>query len=125
MKITIETIPHEQQRYPTVGDWFFDENGDLHIKISALGDWREEALIACHELVEVLLCKHQGVSQQAVDDFDISYEKSRAEGSLEEPGDDPGAPYRRQHCLATAVERLLAAELEVVWKEYEEKVESL
>jgi hypothetical protein len=27
MKINIETIPHSDQRYPTVGDYWDDENG--------------------------------------------------------------------------------------------------
>src|ERR1700690_4373509 len=114
MKIVIETISHKQQRYPTIGDWFYDADGNLQIKVSSLGNWREEALIGVHELVEVLLCKYQGVSQEVVDTFDIEFEKQRVEGNLDEPGDAPEAPYRRQHCLATAVERLLAAELDVV-----------
>lgn len=125
MKITIETVPHVEQRYPTVGDWFFKSNGDLTIVVSELGDWRKEALVGVHELVEVLLCKHRGVPQEAVDKFDIQFEQSRPEGNVDEPGDDPQAPYRREHCLATAIERMLAAELDVVWKEYAKQVESL
>ena len=45
MKITIDTIPHNQQRYPTVGDWAFDSNGNLIIAVSDLGDWRYNALV--------------------------------------------------------------------------------
>src|SRR6266403_2512350 len=116
MRIVIETIPHEKQRYPTVGDWFFDEKGDLIIWVSELGDWRYEALISVHELVEVLLYKQKGVSQADVDQFDIQYEKLRQEGDVLEPGDDPKAPYKVQHCIATGVERILAAELGVDWK---------
>jgi hypothetical protein len=125
MKITIETIPHEQQRYPTIGDWVFDGKGDLTIRVSALGDWRYEALIAVHELVEVLLCKHQGVSQEAVDQFDLEFERKRTEDDTAEPGDALEAPYRKQHCFATGVERLLASELGVGWKEYEERINTL
>jgi len=125
MKITINVIPHKTQRYETVGDWFFDGNGDLIINVSQLSDWRREALIAVHELVEVLICKHDKVTQQVVDEFDIAYEERRKEGDESEPGDDPSAPYRKQHCVATAVERLLAAELEVSWKEYEEELSTL
>lgn len=124
MKIIIETIPHNQHRYPTVGDWFYQEDGTLVIRVSELGDWKREALVAVHELVEVLLCKHQGVSQEAVDQFDLEFEKERSANDLSEPGDDPKAPYMRQHCLATSVERMLAAELNVSWKEYEEQLEA-
>lgn len=42
-----------------------------------------------------------------------------------EPGDSPVAPYHREHCLATAVERMLCAELDLAWAQYEEAVESL
>jgi hypothetical protein len=114
MKITIETIPHREQRYPTVGDWEIAENGDIAIRVSELGDWRHEAAIALHELVEVLLCRNDGVSGTLVDAFDRAYD------GLGEPGDDPKAPYQRQHCFATAVERMLIAALGLAWAEYEE-----
>ena len=56
MKITIETIPHNTHRYPTIGDWQFlpAKEGELNlsIKVSDMGDWKLESLIALHELVE-------------------------------------------------------------------------
>lgn len=125
MNVKIEIIPHDQQRYPTVGDWFFDENGDLTIKVSKLSDWRREMLIAVHELAEVLICKQQGITQESVDAFDKEYEANRTEDNLNEPGDEPTAPYVKQHCIATGIERILAAELGVSWKEYEEELEQL
>lgn len=125
MRIVIETIAHEQQRYPTVGDWFFDEEGNLTIRVSKLSDWRREALIAVHELVEVLLCKHDGVTQESVDIFDKQFEATRAPDNFDEPGDDPSSPYFKQHCTATGVERLLAAQLGVNWKEYEKELDRL
>jgi len=125
MKVTIEIIPHDQQRYPTVGDWTFDGADNLTIKVSVLSDWRREMLIAVHELVEVLLCRYDGVTQEQVDKFDMDYERLRKEGDESEPGDDPKAPYKRQHCVATGIERILAAELGVNWKEYEDELCSL
>lgn len=128
MKILIETIPHDKQRYPTVGDWYYDGPADdqiLHIRVSELGDWRYNALVALHELVEVLACKHAGVTQWNVDEFDIEYEKNRPEGDDSEPGDSPQAPYRRQHCLATGIERILCAELGIDWATYDRAIMSL
>ena len=125
MKIIIETIPHQEQRYTTVGDWFYEVDGTLHIKVSELSDKRREVLIAVHELVEVLLCEQAGIGQLAVDEFDKHYEANRAPDNFDEPGDDPTAPYVRQHCLATSVERLMAAEMGVNWKEYEEELDKL
>lgn len=125
MKITIETIPHDQHRYPTVGDWYFNDNGDLTIKVSQLSDWRRECLVAVHELVEVLICKQDGVSQESVDKFDKDFEAHRHPDNEDEPGDEPTAPYVKQHCIATGIERLLAANLGVNWKEYEQELNDL
>lgn len=138
MKIIVETIPHETHRYPTVGDWWFEapakrnsihdtkpEELTIQIRVSKLSDWRREMLVAVHELVEVLMCKHDGVSQDIVDKFDKAFEANRPEDNDDEPGDDPKAPYVRQHCIATGIERILAAELGVSWKEYEDELNSL
>lgn len=125
MKIVIETIPHQDQRYDTAGDWFVTRKDGLTIRVSRLGDWRFEMLVAVHELIEVLLCRYDGVTQDAVDKFDFAYEKARKPGDESEPGDDPRAPYARQHCIATGFERILAALFQVSWDDYAEAIERL
>jgi hypothetical protein len=124
MKIVIETTPHSRQRYPTVGDWFTSK-GVLHIKVSDMNNWRYELLVALHELVEVNLCRHRKISQESVDAFDIAFEQARKPGNDDEPGDDPRAPYRREHFFATNIEALMSAELGVDWAKYEKKIYSL
>ena len=124
MKVTIEVIPNEKQRYATVGDWQWNGD-DLTISVSEMGDWRYEMLVAFHELAEVLLCKHRGIQQSLVDAFDMLYEKERPEGDTSEPGDDPSAPYHREHQFATCIERLLALQLDVNWETYNTVVETL
>jgi hypothetical protein len=84
-----------------------------------------EALIAVHELVECMLCKSDGIDQVTVDKFDMEFEKDRAVGNEDEPGDDPHAPYHGQHCFATGVERLLAATIGVKWNDYADEIEKL
>jgi len=149
LAIQIEQIPNNEQRYPTVGDWYFTQvtpAGEanlppnaplktlisspdtlviLHIKVSALPDWKHTMLIAVHELVEVLLCINDGVTQDMVDRFDIQYEELRKAGDESEPGDAVLAPYRNQHCYATAVERMLCAAFGLPWAEYEIEIGSL
>lgn len=125
MRIIIETIPHLEQRYETVGDWYYEPDGTLVIRVSQLSDWRREMLVAVHELVEVLQCKHDGVTQEVVDKFDKEFEAHRHPDNEDEPGDEPTAPYVRQHCLATGIERTLAASLDVWWKAYEEELAAL
>jgi hypothetical protein len=124
MNICIKTIPHKEHRYETVGDWFY-EGETLNIRVSKMSDWRYEFLVALHELVEVFLCRYSGVGQKQVDRFDIAYEKKRKAGDESEPGDSPKAPYRTQHCIATGVERIVAAFLGVVWADYDKEIQSL
>ena len=119
MNINIKVIEHKKHRYPTVGDWFYDKNGGLQIRVSKMSDPRYEQLVAFHELFEAMLCDAQGIDEQAVTDFDVAF---TGQG---EPGDDPRAPYHVQHCKATAMERLLAAELGVDWNEYGQEVSLL
>jgi hypothetical protein len=125
MQITIRTIPHKEQRYDTCGDWLFDTGGNLEIRVSEVGDWRMEALVAFHELAEMLICKRNGVTQAAVDAFDIRYESNRPADDDSEPGDDPAAPYYTAHQFATCVERLLCRELGLNWQDYERQLNLL
>ena len=127
--IEIEFIPHNKQRYPAVGDWRTVHGpGDkkvLLISVSQLYDARYEWLVALHELTEVLLCQHRGITQESVDKFDIEFEKSRHPDNDDEPGDEPDAPYRDEHCIATGVGRILASQLGVSWKNYEAELNAL
>lgn len=122
MRITIETIPHAEQRLSGVGDWIVDSAGNIAIRVSDLGDWRYDAAVAVHELVEALLCRNAGVTTAEVDAFDIEWMPNP---KADEPGDDPAAPYTRQHCFATAVERMLVAAMGLAWSEYADAVEAL
>jgi hypothetical protein len=140
MKLTIETIPHQEQAYPTTGDWYDSGAGDkcdVRIAVSDMSDWRMEACIGIHEAIEALICKRRDISDSLVTIFDIAYEDARlsetgramyrarygcecAITDDSEPGDDVHAPYYHEHQIATAVERLLAAELGLSWMKYEQ-----
>lgn len=129
MNITIKSIPHDQQRYETVGDWLIDEKtGDITIFVSDMGNEDYNFLVALHELIEVKLCQKRGIKQEAVDAFDKNFEVEREAGKHEEddePGDDPAAPYKKEHFFATNMEALIAGELSVDWKEYENTIYAL
>ena len=147
MNIDVRIEPHERQTYETCGDywWQFVRGLDgvdletLEVRVSALGDWRMETLVAVHEIVEAAILKHHGIPEPAVTAFDIEFEAARA-GTVKagrfrfrgrwhdqnaEPGDSPEAPYRQEHCFATAVERMLAAALDIRWADYEDRVLAL
>jgi len=125
MNVNIKIIPHSKQRYPTCGDWFYDANSNLQIRVSEMSDGRYEQLVALHELVEAELCDQDGVDEADVTAFDVAFEKRRVAGNDDEPGDDPNAPYYKQHQMATAMEKLMAVTLGVNWQEYEKEINSL
>lgn len=132
MKITIQVVPHKKQRYETVGDWQWKHQGtadeELLITVSRMKDRRYIFLVALHELIEVFLCDYDGVRQESVDEFDMEFEKQRAKSltlSDEEPGDNRFAPYQKQHCIATGIERIVCALLGVKWQDYETEINSL
>jgi hypothetical protein len=126
MKITIETIPHHEQRYETSGDWTMNvETKTIHIRISELSNWKHEVLVAFHELAEVILCMDRGITTEMVDGFDFNFEHNRDVDDNREPGDQPDAPYYKEHFFATNVERMLSTELKVNWIEYEKDIDSL
>lgn len=129
MKIVIEIIPHNKQRYETAGDWEYDaKKAILTIKISKLDNFRYEMLLAMHEAVEAISCIDAGIDPKKIDEFDKQYEHDRSEGKYtldQEPGDDPQAPYREAHFLATSIERILAQAWGVHWGHYNSEVMSL
>jgi hypothetical protein len=117
LDINIKTIPDENQRYNTVGD--YQKDGDTEtVTVSEMNDWKKETLTAVHELIESALCKAHGISDESITDFDLQYEKQRQSGVEDEPGNDPSAPYHKEHVFATEVEKRLAQELGVNWDEY-------
>lgn len=125
MEIHIKTIPHSEQKYATVGDYETDENGVLQIRVSEMGDFFYNGMVAAHELIEWLLCKKAGITEQEITNFDLKFESERTEGNLDEPGFSPNAPYIKQHSFATSVELGMCAMAGVDFMEYDKKVNSL
>lgn len=116
----VVVIPQTKQRYVTVGDYQTLKNGVLEIRVSDLKDWRYSFLIGIHELIEALLCRRAGISDQVIDDFDFAFSANRPADSGAEPGDDSAAPYHKQHMFAKKVERLAGFLLCVNWNKYNE-----
>ncbi len=123
LRICIEVIPHSQQRYDTVGDWGFDSDGTWRIWVSgATGRVDDQVLIAVHELIEMALCVKHGITAADVDAFDLAWQPH---DGLTEPGEDPQAPYFREHLFASSIEQVLADEMDLSWAKYEERVAAL
>jgi len=116
MNVTIRSVRHSEQPYSTVGSWRFPDDDSLAILVSKVGNPDEEFLIGLHELVEAYLCSKHGVSHDEVIDYDVAFNSSGKQG---EPGDQPDAPYHKEHVYATAIERIVAGELGVKWSDHE------
>lgn len=126
-EIRVKFIPHYEQRYPTVGD-YWEDGGALEVRISQMADWRYGMLVLIHELIEYTAVKAAGIPLRLIDEFDIQFERERdrgLHGQFEEPGNDRGAPYHKQHVWATRVEHVCAWLFMVKWKVYEHAVNSL
>ena len=125
LNIKIQTVPDDQQRYNTVGDYFTNDKGERIFVVSDMKDWRYELLTAVHELVENALCKHRGITDESIDAFDLKYQENRKVVDVSEPGDSPKAPYFEEHQFANKVEKMFAEELDVDWVEYSKTVDRL
>lgn len=133
LKIDVEVIPHDCQRYPTVGDWqFLTESKDiagqdigvtheniLQVNVSETGNEDSNFLIAIHEIIEAYLCKKNGITEEQVDQWDKDHLYSFDPGSFLE------CPYFHEHIFATFIEHKLAIELEVHWEDHEKRIGDL
>ena len=112
-------IPHQAQRYNTVGDWEEGHFGAPHqIWVSACGNPDYEFLVMLHELVEFWLCHRRGISKEIVDAWDNSHANN-------DPGADPQAPYHREHEFACRIEELVSHEMGIELPEYSRALENL
>ena len=117
--IEVKVVKHSDQRYPTIGDWQFSQQGQLTIKVSDTDDAHMNFLIAIHEIIEAYLCRANGISAEMVDSHDLE------NSDHPDPGSIPGCIYYREHMIATMIERVIAAELQMDWNDYEFEVEKL
>ena len=128
MEIHIKTVPYDTMRYSTCGDYFYDQDGVLQIRVVELGNDKYETMIAIHELVEERLTKWKGIPEQQITDFDLFYEMRRKQGLVtedSEPGFDNSSPYQKEHTLATGIEMMLCAYAGLSWFDYEQQINSL
>jgi len=123
-KITLEVIPHSQQRLPGSlgGDWQFDLDGNLIIRVSDMGDWRFNFLTARHEMDEAVLCAFAGITTEMVDADEL---KASDDDDPDSFSGYPGSCYQQQHNDALAAEWIMARALDVDWEDYADAFESL
>lgn len=132
-RINFTTVPHKDQRYDTVGDYF--ESVDIldrkfmFFKVSEMESPDYEFLVLIHELVEWYLISRGGIDIKKIDEFDMKFEELRKKNpemiGNQEPGDMKSAPYHDAHVFATSIEKMIAHELLIDWDGYDELVDNL
>ena len=121
--IKVEFIDSIEQRYNTCVD-YFETDTEVIFRISKQNDPRKNLLIMFHEMVEYALCTDRGITEEAITEFDLLWEKENPTGIADglEPGYASGCPYAKEHLEAELIERRMAALLGIDWKEYEENL---
>jgi len=127
MEIHIKTIPQENHRYETIGDYWYDTEGVLQVRVTEMPEIYAKMVIV-HELIEEALTKHRGCTEQEIMDFDLYYESRRKQGlvdNISEPGFDNNAPYLKEHTLSTSVEMQMCALAGISWNDYDNFISRL
>jgi len=123
LSVKINTIPHDQHLYTTVGCWFWEklnqDDTSIHIRVSRNLPNDDIFLVALHELVESYLCSKKNISTSQVNDWDMK------NPDVEEPGEVAGAPYFQEHKDANDIEKLMCEKLNLNWDEHNKKLENL
>jgi hypothetical protein len=120
----IERWDKAKVRNDQVGDWVLAGDSITVLVVDGLPP-ESELMVGVHELMEAFLCRRNGISDSAVNAFDALFEEERRAGkhSLEaEAGDDPRAPYFKEHQMATFVERAACHALDFTWVRHEQAV---
>jgi hypothetical protein len=122
-KIEINFLEPKAMRYITLGD-YYDKDDIYRIDIVKQIDDRYNLLILFHEIVEAILCEYRGIKEKDIMNFDLEWNKRLLKGEIleDEPGNQPGAPYYKEHRTAENFERLLAMELGCDWSKYEKEL---
>jgi hypothetical protein len=113
----IEISYPAKMRYATVGDYFIKPNGTLRFEILDTGNEFTNRLVLIHELVEETLLEMAGISIDEIDAYDKAHEDDPGQ-----PGDMVDSPYKHQHGVAIAVERMMCAVAGVAWVDHEGRV---
>jgi len=122
-RIIIDFVESEDQRYPTCGD-YIEYPDHYHITVTKQVDTDRSLLIAFHEMVEYFLCTRRGIQENSITEYDIEWNKQLEQGRelQDEPGNEPGCIYAKEHRFAENIERQIALEAGIDWLDYDSKL---
>ena len=122
--IIIKTVPASKIRNGGVGDYYETDNS-IHILVAEQTNPDYEVLIGFHELIEFILTRKRGISEQDIDTYDRFWELRNKQGLVNcpEPGEDASNTiYRTEHSIAIDLERILCRELGYNFEDYNKQL---
>ena len=129
MKIEIKSIPQNEQRFTTQGDWWEDEDSEtLQIRVTEMDNLKYWFTVLVHELVEICFCRILGVTTWQADEFDMTWERELSNGLhnlTDEAGEDSRCPYRVGHMAGEKAELIMSLLLGFDFDEYCEYCDNL
>lgn len=127
MKIKFQRMEMGQMPFLTVGYWKFDQpknKGTLYIQVIKLRDWRFEAAVWGHEIIEAFYCWLLGITTEQADEFDAMYERGYNDGSIskdKEAGHDRRCPYHWGHMMGVVWEHIWIPLTLASWSKYNDE----
>ena len=113
-EIHIKCIPHDEQRYETLGDYWETES-KIEFRISDTGNANYNMAILMHEIWEEHRNRMLGIKEIDVTQFDINHPE------LDDPGLSKEAPYHATHMESDAIERVCIVMSHEDWIDYEKR----
>ena len=113
-----------KMRYATTGDYYKTKAG-WELVVASNGNKDYDFLTLVHELIELYLTDRKGIKEPDKMKFDVWFKKQKHKNLFKkypEPGVHPGAPYRKEHMFALKIEKMLARELKVGWRDYNNRL---
>jgi len=120
--IEVSFVEGSEQRYPTCGDYWEDDN-KIYFRITKQVSEDAEVLVLLHEFIEYFLTRKRVILEQDITNYDMEWEERLTEA--DEPGNEEDCIYKKEHRFSENIERQMAHELEVDWFEYEKNLKVL
>jgi hypothetical protein len=121
--IVVKFIPIEEQRYNTAGDYWEDED-NIHFRITKQENKQSEIAILLHEITEFFLTRERGLTEREITEYDLAWETLHNQGftQADEPGNEPGCPYKDEHDISLIIERIFCMAAGINWQKHDEQL---
>lgn len=121
--IVIKTIPIEEQRYNTAGD-YWETDDQIHFRITKQENEMSEVAILLHEVTEFFLTRKRGLTEPEITEYDLLWENRFNHGinKADEPGMEGDCPYKDEHETSLMIEKIFCWAAGVDWKKHDEQI---